>query len=90
MIKTLLFNVTYNKIKFRCSNDIEFSINKEILFGNSKEDEHVLAEDFICYLSKVSKEIFEIDKRQEVTDILSKIYNLNEDELIDKIIKGEG
>ena len=33
MIKTLLFNVTYNKIKFRCSNDIEFSINKEILFG---------------------------------------------------------
>lgn len=81
MIKTLLFNVTYNKIKFRCSNDIEFSINKEILFGNSKEDEHVLAEDFICYLSKVSKEIFEIDKRQEVTDILSKIYNLNENDL---------
>lgn len=81
MIKTLLFNVTYNKIKFRCSNDIEFSINKEILFGNSKEDEHVLAEDFICYLSKVSKEIFEINKRQEVTDILSKIYNLNENDL---------
>ena len=81
MIKTLLFNVTYNKIKFRCSNDIEFSINKEILFGNSKEDEHVLAEDFICYLSKVSKEIFEIDKRQEVSDILSKIYNLNENDL---------
>lgn len=81
MIKTLLFNVTYNKIKFRCSNDIEFSINKEILFGNSKEDEHVLAEDFICYLSRVSKEIFEIDKRQEVTDILSKIYNLNENDL---------
>lgn len=81
MIKTLLFNVTYNKIKFRCSNDIEFSINKEILFGNSKEDEHVLAEDFICYLSKISKEIFEINKRQEVTDILSKIYNLNENDL---------
>lgn len=81
MIKTLLFNVTYNKIKFRCSNDIEFSINKEILFGNSKEDEHVLAEDFICYLSRVSKEIFEIDKRQEVTDILAKIYNLNENDL---------
>ncbi len=79
MIKALLFNTSAGKIKFMCSNNINFSINKEILLGNSKEDEHLVAEDFVSYLMKTFKEIIETDKREEVSDILSKVYSISKD-----------
>ena len=77
LIKVLLFNEINGKIKFICDNNIEFSINKEILFGKSKEDETLIAGDFVKYLMNIVNEMPTSNTKKEISDILSKIYSAN-------------
>lgn len=86
LIKVLLFNEINGKIKFICNN-IEFSINKEILFGESKQDENLIAGDFVKYLMSVVNEIPTSNTKREISDILSKIYNVKQEK--ENVIKKE-
>ena len=76
LIKVLLFNEINGKIKFICNNNIEFSINKEILFGKSKQDDTLIASDFVKYLMSIVNEMPTSNTKKEISDILSKIYNV--------------
>lgn len=76
LIKVLLFNEIKEKIKFICNNNIEFSINKEILFGKSKQDDTLIAGDFVKYLMSIVNEMPTSNTKKEISDILSKIYNV--------------
>lgn len=76
LIKVLLFNEIKEKIKFICNNNIEFSINKEILFGKSKQDDTLIADDFVKYLMSIVNEMPTSNTKKEISDILSKIYNV--------------
>lgn len=76
LLKVLLFNEINDKIKFICNNNIEFSINKEILFGKSKLEDNIMASDFVKYLMNIVNEIPNSNTKKEIADILSKIYNV--------------
>lgn len=76
LLKVLLFNEINDKIKFICNNNIEFSINKEILFGKSKQEDSLTASEFVKYLMNIVNEIPCSNTKKEISDILSKIYNV--------------
>lgn len=76
LLKALLFNEINDKIKFICNNNIEFSINKEILFGKSKQEDNLMASEFVKYLMNIVNEIPSSNTKKEIADILSKIYNV--------------
>lgn len=76
LLKVLLFNEINDKIKFICNNNIEFSINKEILFGKSKQEDNLMASEFVKYLMNIVNEIPSSNTKKEIADILSKIYNV--------------
>ena len=76
LLKVLLFNEINDKIKFICNNNIEFSINKEILFGKSKQEDSLTASEFVKYLMNIVNEIPGSNTKKEISDILSKIYNV--------------